>query len=297
MTLIGLGVTFATIAMLAIEFIRHRRGPFALYGWAGLVALVVAEVLMFRGIEPVATYFTPIAWTCYILVADAATLSISGRSRLHDEPRLLLLVALLSIPLWLVFEAYNLRLVNWTYVGVPAGTAGLFGYGWSFATITPGIFETADLVEALGWFKPARPLSFSAAAERGMALFGLACLVLPLVLPRHIAAYLFALVWIGFVLLLDPINHRLGLPSLLGDLAEGRRGRFYSLLISGWVCGWLWEFWNYWAAAKWHYIFPMAQRWKIFEMPAPGYLGFLPFALESFTMYVAASALFRRSQP
>lgn len=294
MTLLGLALTFATVSLLVVEFLRHRRAPLAFYGWAGLVALVVAEGLMFRGIEPVSTFFTPIAWTCYILLADAAVLAITGRSRLHHEPRRLALVALLSIPLWLIFEAYNLRLENWTYVGVPAGAGGLLGYGWSFATITPGIFETADLVEAFGWFQPARPLSFSPAAERGMALFGLLCLVLPLVLPKHTAAYLFALVWIGCVFLLDPVNHRLRLPSLLGDLATGRRGRFYSLLISGWVCGWLWEFWNYWAAAKWHYIFPVAQRWKIFEMPAPGYFGFLPFALECFAMYVTASGRFSR---
>jgi len=295
MTLVGFALTFTTIALLALEFLRHRRAPLAGYGWAGLVALVAAEGLMFRGVEPVATYFTPIAWTCYIVLADAAVLAISGHSRLHDAPRRFALVALLSIPLWLIFEAYNLRLENWTYVGVPAGAAGLVGYGWSFATITPGIFETADLVEAIGWFKPARPTVLSPAGERGMMLFGLLCLVLPLVLPRHTAAYLFALVWIGFVFLLDPLNHRLRLPSLLGDLSVGRRGRLYSLLISGWVCGWLWEFWNYWAVAKWHYIFPLAQRWKIFEMPAPGYLGFLPFALECFAMYVTASWLMGRA--
>lgn len=123
-----------------------------------------------------------------------------------------------------------------------------------------------------------------------MVVFGAACLLIPLVIPLRIAAYLFVLIWVGFVFLLDPVNHRLGLPSLLGDLAEGRRGRFYSLLLSGWVCGWLWEFWNSWAAAKWHYIFPMFQEWKIFEMPAPGFLGFLPFALECFVMYVSAAA-------
>jgi len=295
MTLLGLALTFATIALLVIEFLRHRRAPLAPYGWAGLLALVVAEGLMFRGVEPVATYFTPIAWTCYILLADAAVLAITGHSRLHDEPQRFALVALLSIPLWLIFEVYNLRLENWTYVGVPTGAAGLLGYGWSFATIMPGIFETADLVESFGWFQPARPIVFSPAAERSMALFGLLCLVLPLVLPRHTAAHLFALVWIGFVFLLDPVNHRLHLPSFMGNLAAGRRGRLYSLLISGWVCGWLWEFWNYWAAAKWHYIFPVAQQWKIFEMPAPGYLGFLPFALECFAMYVTACWLMGRA--
>jgi hypothetical protein len=295
MTLFGLALTFGTIAVLVIEFLRHRRQPLAPYGWMGLMALIIAEWLMFRGLEPVASYFTPVAWTCYILLADAAVLAITGHSRLHDEPRRSAQVALLSIPLWLIFEAYNLRLENWTYVGVPMGwAAALLGYGWSFATIIPGIFETADLVGAFGWFKSARPVVFSTATERSLMLFGFACLVLPLALPRHIASYLFALVWIGFAFLLDPINRHLRLPSLLGDLAEGRRSRFYSLLISGWTCGWLWEFWNYWATAKWHYIFPMAQQWKIFEMPAPGYLGFLPFALECFTMYVTASRVIGR---
>ncbi len=290
MVVLGLILTFSTVAVLVIEFLRHRRTRLPLYGSMGVVGLGVAEVLMFRGVEAVSIYFTPIAWSCYILFADAAVLAITGHSRLHDAPRRFFQVALLSIPLWLIFEAYNLRLENWTYVGVPTSLmAGLIGYCWSFATISPGIFETADLVEAFGWFKPAAPVRLSAAVERGMVIFGLVCLVLPLALPQHIAAYLFALVWVGFVFFLDPINHRLGLPSLLADLAAGRHSRFYSLLISGWVCGWLWEFWNYWAAAKWQYIFPIAQHTKIFEMPAPGYLGFLPFALECFTMYVTAA--------
>ena len=296
MVVLGLILTFSTVAVLVIEFLRHRRARLPLYGWAGIAALGVAEVLMFRGVEVVSIYFTPIAWTCYILFADAAVLAITGHSRLHDAPRRFLQVALLSIPLWLIFEAYNLQLENWTYVGVPTSlVAGLLGYAWSFATIFPGIFETADLIEAFGWFKPAAPVRFSGAAERGMAIFGLVCLVLPLVLPQHIAAYLFALVWVGFVFFLDPINHGLGLPSLLADLVAGRRSWFYSLLISGWVCGWLWEFWNYWAAAKWQYNFPIAQQTKIFEMPAPGYLGFLPFALECFTIYVTAAWLIGRA--
>jgi hypothetical protein len=129
-----------------------------------------------------------------------------------------------------------------------------------------------------------------------MTAAGAVLLAVPLVAPMPAAAYLFALVWLGFVFLLDPVNYRLGLPSLLGDLERGRRGRLYGLLISGWVCGWLWEFWNYWAAAKWLYIFPMFQEWKIFEMPAPGFLGFPPFALECFTMYVTAAGLLRRGK-
>jgi hypothetical protein len=254
----------------------------------------MAEFLMFRGFEPVAVYFTPIAWTCYILLADAAVFAIRGGSRWHDNRAQLAGVAALSIPLWLIFEAYNLRLQNWTYVGVPrAWPLAILGYGWSFATITPGIFETADLIESFGWFRASKPVHFASAARWVMILFGIACLIVPLVAPQRIAARLFVLVWIGFVFLLDPINYLLRLPSFIGDFAQGSRSRFYSFLISGFVCGWLWEFWNYWAAAKWHYIFPMFQAWKIFEMPAPGFLGFLPFALECYVMYVTAAWLVR----
>jgi hypothetical protein len=293
---LGIILTAATVTVLVAEFFRVRRRRFPAHGWLGLFALAACEYLMFHGIEPVATYFSPLAWTSYILIADAAVYAISGVSRLREEPRGLLKMALLSIPLWLIFEAYNQRLANWVYVGLPQSRVERwFGYGWSFATITPGIFMTAALIESLGWFQEeSRPLRFSRVTETAFILLGAACLLLPLVVPARIAAYLFGLVWVGFLFLLEPINHRISLPSLEGDLARGRRARLYSFLAAGWVCGWLWEFWNYWARAGWIYTFPIGQQWKIFQMPAPGYLAFPVFALECFAMYVTGGWLVSR---
>jgi hypothetical protein len=289
----GIGVTAATVALVfAGYFLSRRRRPFPAHGWLGLAALVAAEVLMFRRVEPVATYFTPIAWSAYILISDAAVLALTNRSRLHDAPIVLARMALLSVPLWLIFEAYNLRLRNWTYFGVPRDwPAALFGYAWSFATITPAFFETSDLVQAIMPPLPGAPWKLSRAAENVLMACGAVCLLLPLLLPVRIAAYFFGLVWLGFLFLLEPINRRLSLPSFIGDLSEGFRRRLYGFLLAGWICGWLWEFWNYWAAAKWRYTFPIMQRWKIFEMPAPGFLGFIPFALECFAMYVTSAWL------
>lgn len=289
----GVAVTGITVAVLVFQYLRSRRyRPFPLHGWFGIVALAGAEGLMFRGVQPIATFFTPVAWSAYILIADAAVLALTNRSRLNDAPVVLARMALLSVPLWLVFEAYNLRLQGWTYTGVPMGwTGALFGYGWSFATITPAIFETSDLTQALLPPLPAKPWKISATAENYLIGVGGVSLILPLIVPRRLASYFFLLVWIGFIFLLDPLNKRLGLPSFLGDLSEGFRRRVYGFFLAGWICGWLWEFWNNWAAAKWHYVFPLAQQWKIFEMPLPGYLGFLPFALECFVMYVTAAWL------
>jgi hypothetical protein len=293
---LGIIFTAATATILVAEFLRTRRRPLPAYGWLGLIALVCAEFLMFRGVEPAATYFNPLAWTAYILLADAATFAITGHSRLREEGRGFLKMAALSIILWLIFEAYNLRLLNWTYVGLPQGRIqSWFGYAWSFATITPGIFMTAGLVESFGWFrKESRPIRFSRTTETVFMVAGAALLAIPILVPRRIAMYLFALVWVGFVFSLEPINHRLLLPSFLNDLARGYRGRLYSFLIAGPICGWLWEFWNYWAGAKWVYTFPILQQWKIFEMPVPGYLAYPVFALECFAMYVTGAWVFSR---
>ena len=293
---LGIILTAATATILVAEFLRARSRPLPAHGWLGLVALVCAEFLMFRGVEPVATYFNPLAWTAYILLADAATFAVSGHSRLREEGRGFLKMAALSVLLWLIFEAYNLRLANWTYVGLPQSRLqSWFGYAWSFATITPGIFMTAGLVESFGWFRhESRPVHLSRNAEMGSMIFGAALLFTPILLPRSMGMYMFALVWLGFLFLLEPVNHHLLLPSFLNDLARGYRGRLYSFLIAGPVCGWLWEFWNYWARAKWVYTFPILQQWKMFEMPLPGYLAYPVFALECFAMYVTSAWIFSR---
>ena len=108
-------------------------------------------------------------------------------------------------------------------------------------------------------------------------------LVSPLIVPPAVAPYMAAPVWLGFIFLLDPINARLGAERLM----PGRRmDRIVNLSLSGLLCGVLWECWNYWAHAKWHYTVPIMEDLKLFEMPLPGYLGFPAFALECFTMYV-----------
>ena len=116
----------------------------------------------------------------------------------------------------------------------------------------------------------------------------------PFLVSPAVAQYLAAPVWLGFIFLLDPINAHLGAESLWSDWRAGRRDRLINLILSGFLCGMLWELWNYWSRAKWHYTVPIMENLKIFEMPVPGYFGFPPFALECFTMYVFTRRLFTR---
>ncbi len=116
----------------------------------------------------------------------------------------------------------------------------------------------------------------------------------PFFVSRELARYLAAPVWLGFIFLLDPINARLGAESLWADWRAGRRDRLINLVLSGFLCGVLWEFWNYWSRAKWHLQVPIMEHFKIFEMPVPGYFGFPAFALECFTLYVFLRRLVTR---
>ena len=256
---VGVAATAAAATLLVLGwFARPRRAPYPLYGYAGLAVLVVAELLLFRRVEPVATYFTPIAWTAFW-----------------------------SVPLWLVFEAYNWRLKNWEYVGMPEALwEQALGSIWAFATIIPALVETSDLLAALGWFERATSRGWCVFLRhrRALGVTGAVFLLLPLAVPVRWAAYLFALVWLGFAFLLEPVNYARGHDSLFGELERDRGQRLYCLFAAGLVCGLLWEFWNYWAAARWVYVFPMFQQVKIFEMPLPGYLGFPAFAVECFAL-------------
>jgi len=124
---------------------------------------------------------------------------------------------------------------------------------------------------------------------------GAAMLASPFLVSPTTARYLAAPVWLGFIFLLDPINARLGNLSLWNDWRTGRPDRLINLALSGLLCGVLWEFWNYWSRAKWHYTVPIMEHLKLFEMPLPGYFGFPAFAIECFTMYVFLRRAFTRA--
>jgi hypothetical protein len=261
----------------------------------GLAIMIVSEAATLARVEPFWSWNTPIAWTGFIVFADGVVWRARRDSWLRSAPREFAALALTSIPLWLVFELYNRFIANWYYVGLPENTALRYvGYGWSFATIWPAIFEAAELFAVLrspdasaALTAVPRPPALPRFAEALLVGIGAAMLASPFVVSRAAARYLAAPVWLGFILFLDPINARLGGESLLGDLRTGRLDRLINLILSGFLCGVLWEFWNYWCRAKWHYTVPIMEHVKIFEMPLPGYLGFPAFALECFTMYVS----------
>lgn len=272
-----------------------------LHTWFGLALLALSEVAMLARIEPFWTWHTPFAWTGYILLLDGVVYKLRGSSWLSTNRSEFVFLAIVSIPLWVVFEGYNLVIENWHYINLPENL-GLryFGYAWAFATISPGIFLTAEIVARLRASRYGEAGSRRSTSDSRLGTSdyvsltaGAAMLLWPLIWP---SPYLAAPVFLGFIFLLDPINARAGDESLFRDVRAGRYDRVVNLLTAGFVCGGLWEFWNFWARAKWIYTVPIVGDIKIFEMPVLGYFGFPPFALECFTMYIFTRRLLWRGR-
>jgi len=255
------------------------------YGYIGLFTLLIAEVLMFLGVEPFKSFFYLFAWYGYIFFIDSVIFKLKGSSLLASRPREFFLMLPWSTLVWLVFEVYNLFIQNWHYLELPGSLpVRLLGTAFAFATVLPGIFETSELIETVGIVKGFSARRWRITPQRLYTWMGMGVvmLILPFLFPR----YAFPLVWVGFVFFLDPLNYLLGERSLLRDLENGNLTKILSLLLAGLVCGFLWEFWNYWAGSKWEYTVPFVGEFlKVFEMPLLGFLGFPPFALECYAMY------------
>jgi hypothetical protein len=260
------------------------RRSFPFYGFVGIFLLILSEILLFRKVQPFYTWFYSFAWWSYILAVDGLVYRLKGRSLILHRTREFFLMIPWSVFIWLIFEAANLSLENWYYINLPPSAAERWlGYALAYGTVLPALFETTELLGALGLFNRARirKLSVSSRGRDVLVLLGALFLALSVLFP----VYFFPLIWVAFAFLLEPFNYQFGQHSLLKDLAEGDPRRICRLLVAGLICGGLWEFWNHWARAKWIYTVPFFDETKAFEMPLLGFLGFPPFAVEAYVMY------------
>jgi len=280
-----------------LEGLQPKRRKIPIYSWGGFAIMILAQLALYLVNSVISVWLTPIMWTGYILAMDGLVYRFEGSSWLTSRRREFPLLVLLSIGVWLIFEAYNFHLKNWYYDGVPANPyLRDLSYFWSFATIMPGVFLTSELVELallrLRSAAPGRQRPIRIGPAWGWFLFGLAAVTIPLALPSEIASYLFGFVWVGYIFLLDPINKRLNRSSFREQWRAGYTVPTAALLIGGLLCGFIWETWNYQAflanGGHWVYTIPQALHllgWHFGKMPVLGLLGFPSFALELYAFY------------
>ena len=77
----SLALTAAAVLYLVTGYARApKTAPYPAYGFAGLAIIIAAEAALFLEVRLVVIYFTPLAWTGYILAVDAAVYRLRRRS-------------------------------------------------------------------------------------------------------------------------------------------------------------------------------------------------------------------------
>lgn len=265
---------------------RARPLPrFAPQGWLGVFLLAVCWPLnwLLPGVRTAYCFFP--LWLGYILTVDALVCRRGRRSLWTRSRTGFLLLFVLSVPAWWLFEFINGRTRNWEYLGADSFTPLEYNLlcALSFSTVMPAVFETAELVRSFRWVNSLRPggkISDTTGIQLCFFFVGVAMLALTLLWPK----FFYPCVWISVVLILEPVNRWLRRPHFLEWLQVGDWRPIISLSLGALICGFFWEMWNYWAWPKWIYHTPGANFLHLFEMPLLGYGGYIPFALELFAL-------------
>jgi len=225
-------------------------------------------------IPPLANYTYPIAWWGLLLVVDRFNSRRRGLSLWHRNIRHFLMITLpVSVLFWLLFELMNLPSPQWHYVGgidnLPVQV--LFGF-IAFTTVIPIMAESYWLFGGrfclpsgfAHWFRQWRVVSI---------LAGLVFAAIPFF--NHVFWFNQG-IWLAPALILLPFSNV--------RRCEATSKFVRAIVLSGLLAGFFWELLNYWSRTHWEYlILPGVPH--LFQMPLPGYVGFIPFALTAMVVY------------
>jgi hypothetical protein len=259
-------------------------------GSIGIFLIFFAQITNFLRIEPFVYWYIAIMWYGYIFIVDSIVYLLKRNSYIINHPKKFLVLAILSVIIWRIFEYYNIFLKGWYYANVPEEKICILCY-FAMSTILPAIMETTELVKGLRLFQKTKmeKIKIKKKLFYLTILIGLIFVIVPFFYPSK---YMWALVWIGFILFLDPINYLFHEKSLFKQIKKGELNIVISLFVAGFICGFFWEFWNYWAYTKWYYTVPILDKIKIFEIPFLGFFAYGFFAWELYAMYYFAKLLF-----
>jgi len=223
----------------------------------------------------------PLLWWGLLIGVDEWNFRRRGLSLWRGNARAFFAVTVpISALLWLFFELLNLPRPEWIYLGGYHSIAGQTMLGFvSFATVVP--------IEIEAWWLVAGDISILdallAAARRWRWAFvaaGAAVVALPWI--QSGPWYWNQAMWIAPALLL--------LPFVRVKRCRDVGRWLLQLSVAGLLAGFFWECLNWPSHTHWQYVILRSSP-HLFQMPLPGYIGFIPFALTCLAVYEAGRAI------
>jgi hypothetical protein len=254
----------------------------------GVVLIVTFWGVSWLRIRPISDYYFFPLWFGYILAVDGFVSLRTGSSPIDRDRWRVAWLFLVSIPLWWVFEGFNEIVGNWGYHTPARYTALEYALlaSLAFSTVVPAVLVTTELVRSyqLDPLKSLPRIVPRPALLLAIHATGWVMVCVTLAWPD----VAFPLVWLSLVFLLDPVATWLGGRSLAWHIDRRDWSPLFNVAIATIICGALWEMWNAYSLPKWTYSIPYVDVLYIFEMPLPGYGGYIPFGMEVYVFALVA---------
>lgn len=264
---------------------HYSKFTFSAHGWLGLILIVVFWYLnwFLEGLRTNWAFFP--LWLGYCLTIDALVKTRSGSSLFTRSPMKYFGLFLISSPSWWLFEFFNSHLNNWQYIGKEHFTDVEYALlaSLSFSTVIPAVFGSAELVTTFRWFKNLKFKIIFAPSSKSLLLFFTSGIILLLAIFKWPDIF-YPFIWAVVYFLIEPFNVKAGYSSLFEFTKEKNWQALISLSLGCLICAFFWEMWNYYSYPKWVYHLPHVNAPKLFEMPLPGYIGYIPFSFELFVL-------------
>lgn len=261
--------------------------------WFGLVLIVLCWYVNwnFDGLRTHLAFFP--MWLGFALVVDGLVYFRKGSSLYSRNKLAYTGLFLLSIPLWWLFELFNSVTRNWQYLGREHFTDFEFFIlaSLSFSTVVPSVFGSAELVSTF-WRRENKNWTIKDEPKTGYIFITAGILMLILLLFFPMVFYVF--IWMIVFLIVEGINILLKNKSIITVVSKGNWQPVFSLWVGCVICGFFWEMWNYYSYPKWIYDVPGVNFLHVFEMPLLGYLGYIPFSLELYSVYKLIAGLINK---
>jgi hypothetical protein len=241
---------------------------------AGVTLFAVGAAALARVAGRLEDYAYPIIWWGVLLLGDAWNAYRHGLSMWRPGARrFIMLTVPMSVLVWLFFEALNLAAPQWRYHSRIRDSWQLVLLGFaSFSTVIPIVVESWWIVGGRQRL-PDWPLRWLASHKAFSVTAAIVLTLVPLFNPFF---WLNQGMWLVPLVALVPFTP-------MRELSRGPRP-YCALAGSALLAGTVWEAFNYPSLTGWHYII-LSDVPHLFQMPIPGYGGFIPFAFAILIVY------------
>lgn len=265
--------------------VQGNRFPW--WGWCGIILCAAAWFIAWTRFPLFAKVqrwtFTPL-WISYIIIINAFCYKRTGRSLLTHDTLYILKLFPLSAVFWWTFEYLNRFTANWYYTGT--GSLPALRYtieaSLAFSTVLPAVMSTAGLLRSFPRLYSGMDsyIRINPVHKKSSWLAVLILSCAGLALTGIFPEVLFPLLWVSPLLIASSVQALSGRGTIFSGITQGNWRTVIIYASAALMCGFFWEMWNIHSLAKWIYSIPYLQGVRLFEMPLPGYAGYLPFGLE-----------------